>query len=321
MWSARLSTAGRGSMLALALASAALPAALLLGQAPLARVKHPGAILVQTMDTSINPLAAEIVLPAFGLGIRLSEEGVVLLLNLPDGLYLMQARHLGYRPEWRFARITGDTARIEFVLPPTDAGQGVLGGGLAEARLREFLRRSGSIQMGSFITRAEIERRRPRNLVALLARIPELRVDRAGPGPSVVRSNRATGAECRSGMLLFVDGMLPSPPPVAARLAEAPGERASLRGRRSERSMLGGSVPVADAAHWSAVTIARDLAGAELAVPAGPASARRSTSPLDWVPISLVAGVEIYPTGSDVPPEFRVAGAECGVALVWTIRR
>jgi hypothetical protein len=112
---ARLSTAGRGSMLALALALAAVPAALLPGQTPAGRISHPGAILVQATDTSINPLAVEIVLPAFGLGVRLSDEGVALFLNVPDGVYLMQARHLGYRPEWRVIRITGDTARIDVV--------------------------------------------------------------------------------------------------------------------------------------------------------------------------------------------------------------
>jgi hypothetical protein len=39
------------------------------------------------------------------------------------------------------------------------------------------------------------------------------------------------------------------------------------------------------------------------------------------VPTSLVAAVEIYPMADDVPPEFQVAGAECGVVLVWTVRK
>jgi hypothetical protein len=320
MRSARPSAAGHGSMLALALASAGLPAALLLGQGPTVQVRHPGAVLVQAMDTSINPIAAEIVLPAFGLGVRLSDEGVALLLNIPDGTYLIQARHLGYRPEWRFVRIAGDTARIDFVLPPADGSHGG-GAGLAESRLRDFLRRSGSIQMASFITRSEIERRRPRNLVALLGRIPELRIDRAGPGPTVVRSIHATQLRCASGMLLFVDGMLPTPPPVAVGITEASGERPSLRRLRSERATLGGVTAGGAASRWSSGATARELAGVEPVAPGGPTSARRATSPLDWVPIALVAALEIYPIVADVPPEFRVAGAECGVVLVWTIRR
>jgi hypothetical protein len=317
MRSARLSSAARGSMLALAIASAALPGALVLGQAPTARIVHPGAILVQATDTSINPLAAEIVLPAFGLGVRLSDEGVALLLNIPDGMYLIQARQLGYRPEWRVVRITGDTARIDFVLPPAEGAHP--GGGLAASRLRDFLRRSGSIQMASFITRAEIEHRRPRNLVALLGRIPEITIDRAGPAPTIVRSNHATRPGCASGMLLFVDGMLPSPPPMAAGLTELSGDRPSSRRRRSQRAMVGGPTG-GDPSRWSTAATARELAGVEPVVPNGPTSTRRGASPLDWVPVSLVAGVEIYPTVADVPPEFRIGGAECGVVLVWTIR-
>lgn len=320
MRSARLSTAGRGSMLALALASAAPPAELLLSQvAPAAR--HPGAILVQATDTAINPLAAQIVLPAFGLGVRLSEEGVALFLNVPDGGYLIQARHLGYTPEWRYVRIAGDTARVDFVLPPADVRHGLVDGGLAESRLRDFLRRSGSIQVASFVTRAEIERRRPRNLVALLSRIPEVAIDRAGPGgATVVRSNRLAQPACVSGMLLFVDGMLPSQP-VAAGPPETSGGRPSHRQVRSQRAAVGAAAVGAEASRWSAGPSARELARVGPVAPDGPTSARRTTSPLDWVPISLVGGVEIYPTGVDVPPEFRVAGADCGAVLIWTIRR
>jgi hypothetical protein len=321
MRSARLSTPGRGSMLALVLASAALPAALLLGQAPAARMTHSGAILVQVMDTSINPLPAEIVLPAFGLGVRLSDEGVALLLNIPDGVYLIQARHLGYRPEWRVVRITGDTARIDAVLPPADAVAGGGGWGLADSRLRDFLRRSPSIQEASFINRAEIERRRPRNLGALLARLPELAIDRAGPGPTVVRSKRVARPGCASGMMLFVDGMLASPPAVAVGFPEALVESPSPHGVRSARAMLRGASVAGDGSGWSTGATARELAGVEPMIPERPTSARRGPSPLEWLPVSLVGAVEIYPTVADVPAEFRVAGAECGVVLVWTVRK
>jgi hypothetical protein len=317
MRSARLPSASGGPMLALAIASAALPA-LLLGQAPSARIVHAGAILVQAMDTSINPLAAEIVLPAFGLGVRLSDEGAVLLRNVPDGMYLIQARQLGYRPEWRVVRITGDTARIEFVLPPADGVH--QGGGLAGSRLRDFLRRSGSIQMASFVTRAEIERRRPRNLGALLGGVAEITIDRAGAGPAIVRSNRATQPGCASGMLLFVDGMLPGAPEIAGGLTERSGERPSSRRLRSERATVA-RASAGNAERWSTATTARELAGVEPVAPYGPTSPRRRSSPLDWLPVSLVAGVEVYPTVDDVPPEFRIGGAECGAVLVWTIRR
>jgi len=320
MRSDHLSAARRGSMLALALAFAASPPAPLAGQAATGRVVHPGAILVQTMDTSINPLAAEIVLPAFGLGVRLSDEGIALLMNIPDGAYLIQARHLGHRPEWRFVRITGDTARVEFILAPADPETGGRGLGLAESRMRDFLLRTGSIQHASFITRAEIDRRNPRNLAALLSRIPEITIDRAGRGRTLARSERAARPGCASGMLLFVDGMFPRSPPMAVGVGDAPAERRLRRVLRPERGMRGATASgLGDASRWGAAS-SRELDGGDALLPGAPTGTSHDSSPLDWVPISLVAAVEIYPIADDVPSEFQVAGAECGVILVWTVR-
>jgi hypothetical protein len=316
MRSARPSTAHRGSMLALALAAApfALPAAKSPAQGAIPRVAHSGAIIVQTVDTSINPVAAEIVIPAFGLGVRLSEEGAAILLNIPDGLYLLQARRLGYRPEWRLARVRGDTARLEFILAPATDGTS----GLAEARLRDFLRRSNEMQLGTFVTRAEIERGRARNLASVLSRLPGITVDRNGPGLTVVRSRRAT-PECHAGMLLFVDGMRPTAPRLTSDIAATPVTDRSPRGSRPERTFR--AVRARDASRWSGGPSARQVAGVDPIMPLGPTSGAGAASPLDWIPLSLVGAVEIYPTIVDVPVEFRVPGADCGVVLVWTTRR
>jgi hypothetical protein len=308
-------------MLALALPLAALPTSPAAGQTPSGRVAHHGAILVQAVDTSINPIAAEIVLPAFGLGVRLSDEGIVMLLNIPDGTYLVQARHIGHRPEWRVVRITGDTARLEFVLPPAEPARGSQGYGLAESRLREFLRRSVDLQQASFITRAEIERRRPKSLAALLGRLPDIAVDGSAQGP-VVRSAHTTPAQCNAGMLVFVDGMLPTVTAMARGLEEAVLDRPPPRGGlRPERATFGAGIVGSGGSAQRPLASARDVAGAASRVSSGPTSPRRMTSPLEWVPIAFVAGVEIYPTVADIPPEFRVSGSECGAVLVWTIRK
>jgi hypothetical protein len=42
---------------------------------------------------------------------------------------------------------------------------------------------------------------------------------------------------------------------------------------------------------------------------------------VNQVPLSTVAGVEVYPTLAGVPPEFRMSGAECAVVLIWTAGR
>jgi hypothetical protein len=68
-------------------------------------------------------------------------------------------------------------------------------------------------------------------------------------------------------------------------------------------------------------------AGAQLTglepIPAleGATSNTSSLFDVNQVPLSTLAGIEVYPTLAGVPAEFRVAGAECGVVLVWTAGR
>jgi hypothetical protein len=75
-----------------------------------------------------------------------------------------------------------------------------------------------------------------------------------------------------------------------------------------------------DVSRWAA-TSAREMDGADPLLSGWSTATGRASSPLDWVPISLVGAVEIYPVLDDVPREFQVAGAECGVILVWTVRK
>jgi hypothetical protein len=321
MRSARLSAARRGSIIVVALAAVLLPSGNAAAQDAIRRWR--GAILVQTMDTSINPIAAEVLIPAFHFAVRITnEEGVVLLVNVPDGLYLMQARHIGHRPDWRFVHVTGDTARVEFILAPADIRDGVARGGLAESRLREFLRRTGAIPYGSFLTRAEIERRRPRNLVSLLARVPDVTVDHTPTGPPVVRSQRIPPAQCASGMLVLVDAMIPAAvaPAAGADIGSREEEPRFVHGLRSERRLAG----LTSAARWdgrrSGGAAAFDLTADRIDDPSPSARVVRLTSPIERVPIATVAAIEVYPTLAGVPAEFRIVGAECGLVLVWTGR-
>jgi hypothetical protein len=315
MRSARLSAALRGSTFAVALAATFLPAQRPAAQDAVKRFR--GAILVHAVDTSINPLHAEIMLPAFEVAARGNEDGAVLFVNVPDGLYLLQARHLGYRPEWRFVLVTGDTTRLEMVLPPADVRAGARRIGLPESRLREFLRRTTAIPLGTFLTRGEIERRRARNLVALLARVPDVVVDRSATGATVVRSERAVEPQCASGMLLLVDAAVPTTAPVpAGETRDGPHEPRFIHGLRPERFIARAArrdpaQPLLDA---SLLGVVGDGAGDD---PRG-AGARRTLSVIERIPMAHVAAVEVYPTLTGVPAEFRVSGAECGLVLVWT---
>ena len=89
-----------GSMLAVAVAVTTMRPAVVRAQSGARQLPHSGAILVQVLDTAINPLAGQIVFPTLKYSVPAPEEGGLLFLNVPDGLYLIQARHIGHRPEW-----------------------------------------------------------------------------------------------------------------------------------------------------------------------------------------------------------------------------
>src|SRR5687767_7127881 len=158
-----------------------------------AQMRRGGAIYFQVIDTSVNPLAgAEIVLPHLGLAMQLAEEASLILVDVPNGMYLVQARHLGYKTEWQLVRVTGDTARAHFMLMPAahalDTVAVVADVAPLETRLREFLRRSTSSPSGYFLTREDVERRRPADVGGLLQTVSGVVVQRAVPGPTFVRS-------------------------------------------------------------------------------------------------------------------------------------
>jgi hypothetical protein len=115
-------------------------------------------------DTCLNPLPAEVALPVLGFGVRLSEDGTAVLLDVPNGLYLVEVRHAGHASDSRLVRVAGDTARADFALTPIAAERGPAGarggGDIARARLHYFIQRSATaMSPGTFITRHQIERR------------------------------------------------------------------------------------------------------------------------------------------------------------------
>jgi hypothetical protein len=109
-------------------------------------------------------------------------------------------------------------------------------------------------------------------------------------------------------MVVFIDAELPSP---AAGTTTSPSADAwTGRGARGE---LGIRAAESSSASQPAAALER-VASALMP----PWASERSWSILERLPVSKVAGVEVYPTLEGVPAEFRVPGAECGVALVWT---
>ena len=285
-----------------------------------------GAIYFQVIDTSVNPLAgAEVVLPHLGLAMQVPEEGALLLKDVPDGVYLVQARHLGYKTEWQVVRVSGDTVRAHFMLLPAaralDTVSVVADAGTVEGPLRDFLRRRTSSPSGYFLTRADVERRRPADFGGLVQNVSGIVVQRAGAGPTVLRSRRSADSRCAGGMLVFVDGVLQnSPTALGGSRQRLPREDSlALRRPRPGGTAPGGSLGGGSARRGTRSGGVGALAGDP--VPSIDAAGGANTSSLfdvNEVPVSAVVAVEVYPTLAGVPAEFRLPGAECGVVLVWT---
>lgn len=286
-----------------------------------------GAIYFQVIDTSVNPLVgAEIVLPHLGLAVQLAEEGSLLLVDVPNGMYLVQARQLGYQSEWRVVRVSSDTARAHFMLMPAphalDTVAVIADGAPLETRLREFLRRSTSSPSGYFLTREDVERRRPADVGALLQTVSGVVVQRAMPGPTYVRSRRSSGSACASGMLVFIDGMLLNAPSLAGRQRLSRDDSLALRRPRTGGSTSGGTLAAptrGGGRRGAGSAVGAQVVGAD-PLPSVEANAAQTASLFDvnQVPLSTIAGIEVYPSIFGVPPEYRVPGAECGVVLIWT---
>jgi hypothetical protein len=287
----------------------------------------PGAILVHVTDTSINPLAAELVLSALGLGVRLSDDGSVLIENVPDGVYLIQVQHEGYASDSRLAHVAGDTALVDVALPPLAAAGGRPGaahaGGIVRARMLYFVSRGATLAASSFITRAEVERRRARTMGDLLRAVLDVKVDRGARGRMIARSTGASRLDCADGMLVFLDGVAMNEPVGPGPDPAPPDERHPRAGRSrpaSWRLTGGGQENGLRALRWVGPS-GGDLVRVALdpgRVPATTTAVRPGAADMGRVRMSSVLAVEVYAASGDVPPEFQMPGAECGVVLIWT---
>ncbi|MFN2566015.1 MAG: carboxypeptidase-like regulatory domain-containing protein [Gemmatimonadaceae bacterium] len=310
----------------------AIAIVLVVPSAQSAALTHPayaadqrGAILVQVTDTSINPLPAEVVLPALGLGVRLSVDGTVLVANVPDGRYLVQVRHEGYASDSHLLRVTGDTVRIDFVLSPAADERGRRGapdaGSLARARLRYFIGRRTTMSPGTFLTRTAIELRGARTVSALLRDVPGVRVERVAKGRTILRSTEASGPGCVDGMFVFLDGAEMTPSDGSSSDAVPEHSRAEHPLQSPRRPAAGGPEGTTlPALRWigpsagNLVQVADDHTNGS-----GTMAVRgRRTTDIDRVKVSSLVAVEVYSSPGSAPPEFQTPGVECGIVLIWT---
>ncbi len=175
-----------------------------------AKVSSPGAVWLRVVDAEQEPLVgAEIVFPTLGVTMAVPEGGALLLTDVSPGVYLVQARKVGYAPAWRTLRVGTDTIAAQLALGPL--GQSldavtVLATSAVESRLVDFERRRQHNAFGRFVTREEIDRRRPHDVSTILRWVPGVQVTTGMMSAPQITSRRVGGQRC-SGMLVFLDGV------------------------------------------------------------------------------------------------------------------
>lgn len=134
---------------------------------------------------------------------------------------------------------------------------------------------------GRFVTREEIEARRPGRVTDMLRGIPNLTANesRSGMGGGTV-SRGSSGDRCT--VVVWVDGMLISQPSAGGTVTGGPGlrRRGSMDGNR----------------------------------------AREDQAIDDYVHPNDVEGIEVYRGESDTPAEFITRWVSCGTVVIWTRR-
>jgi hypothetical protein len=241
------------------------PVAPLVAQTPV-RLTGREMVLVRVIDASNNA-------PVEGAEVwmgsdRASSDSLGrALVGAPRGRGTLVVRRLGYTDQ-RFSLAAG-IPEVEVVLAPQPVRMGMV---QASARplprslpLQRFYERMQRGH-GSFVTRENIDRRKPRRLADLFHEIPGVRV---------VPSSR--------GERLIMDGTTPY-----------------MWGSRGART---GDCPVQyylEGVSWE---------------PDAPGVLGDDVRPNE------VEGIEVYRRLSEVPAEYRKAGSECGVVLIWLKER
>jgi hypothetical protein len=248
-------------------------------------------LVVQIGDTSIRPLAgAELLIPTGGILLRVGASGTAKVIDLAPGRHVVSARRIGYQSETRIVDLgLGDSTTIAFYLKPfaTELDPVIVTEQpFVNADLAEFESRRAK-GFGHFITRAQIDSLHPSRLRDIVARVPGMAIVQTHGGQSEVRLRRANlNTDCsRQGdcsPAYYIDG-IPVPPSV------------QIGTNGNVRSLGGNVMPPAAALLTATVTV-------------------------DNFDPSQIAGIEVYSSPAETPPQFLANRAECGVIVMWTVR-
>ena len=157
--------------------------------------------VVSDGDPSDPLVGAEVTIPALNFGVRTDSLGRFFFKDIPKGAFRVIIRRVGYNAIAINARFSGaDTLAADFALIASTVSLdtvNVVGTARQYGKFLEFedRRTHGG---GAFLTRADLEKEKDRQLGEIVAKLPGLRVNRYG-AESAVASSRWQGGRARGG--------------------------------------------------------------------------------------------------------------------------
>lgn len=308
-----------------------------------------GAMRVSVVDGANAAISgAEIVLPTFDVKFAVPSGGTLVIRDVAPGMYVVQARRVGYALVTRLVKVGADTTAIRFVLQPSATPlDTVTVNATPTGRIAEFERRR-HLGLGQFFTGADIASSNSADLASFLRRahgvlvkagnpdiVTLLRDTRCGAMPIyldgiLINPGDATVATILAAQAAGRDGRLPDPqarttapnnPPTnpPSGTGGPPSGSTSGNGSTSGSTSGGtsgsGSRGGAPPRPTPTAAMLAGPAGSTVDVPATPIGSA-STFDINSIPLSLVAGIEVYTDVGSMPPGY--PPSQCGAIFLWS---
>ena len=247
-----------------------------------------GAIFVQVADVTGAPIeGAEVQLPILDVGFSIPHGGAFLIRDVPAGLYVLQARRIGFGVASRIVRVGVDTPTVRFTLQHVTTLDTVNVNASPTGWISEFDRhkRQG---LGQFFTVNDIANSGSTRVSQFLRRARGILVQYPnGPG-----ADRVTSMRCGE-LTVFLDGMPITP------------------------TSSGGAITYAPVSDGGGSGSASSSSGSSFG---GPAVTLGQTAEFDinMIPLAIIAAIEVYTDVASIPARYRTGHDRCGTILIWT---
>jgi hypothetical protein len=272
-----------------------------------------GVVVADSTGAAITDV--EVVLTDLGRSIMTNEQGAFRLADIPAGMHKVLVRRIGYAPAAAdIAFIANETVEHRIALSHVTTIAAVE---VTEPIVNKTFEENRRLGMGTFFTRADLEKQRGRQLSSVLATVNGLGMVIGTAGHAYIAGKRAPAtipSQIPQG--LNSEGVRPTPCGGTGSMTGGPGgacpfTKESLRDQGIYCPEAGEERQGISCACYAQVFVDGRLMNNQ-----------RPTEPFDLNSLStdLLEGIEFYSGPSQTPSQYATLNATCGVLVVWTRR-